>query len=195
MMHLAFTRRPMSLALQAILDPQRLLPTKEEASRTTADLAARLGVKTWHARRRAAGKPDRRNWVGADFRKRSRAGKNLTDAQQASIIELYLADQWPSLSWLAEQVGTSKGQVDVVLAAAGLRKPAASKLAGQMDQLERSLRFRPDGHITKSELAERLGIRVTAAANRLSKRGMKAVMVSGVGFYPEEELRKAGVLP
>lgn len=195
MMNLAFTHRPMHPRLQAILDPARLLPTEEEAKRNTCDAAARIGVKTWHERRQAE-KPDRRNWVATDFRKRpGRAGKGLTDAQQASIIELYVADQWPSLSWIAQQVGVGKAQVDSCLLAAGLRKSSASRHAGQMEQLERLLRFRPDGYITKDELAERLGIKVTAAANRLSKRGLRAVKIAGLGFYAEADLRAAGMLP
>lgn len=202
MMNLAFTRRPMSPALQAILDPARLLPTEAETKRTTVDLAAGLGLKTWREKRRLAKLTTRRNWGSLDIRRRPRTGGNgrpaggkLTAAQHDSIIELFSADQWPSLGWIAKQVGTSKGQVDTVLAAAGLRKPAASKLAGQLEQLERSMRFRPPGHITKAELAERAGISLTTASNRLSRSKIAAVMVGPLGFYAEEDLRKAGMLP
>lgn len=213
MMNLAFTRRPMSPALQAILDPNRLLPSEDETSRTTAELAVRLGVKAYKARRRKEGLSDkvdaRQQWVTSGLLKRGPqastqgqakgrpkgSGSTISAQQRARIIELFRADQWPSLLWIAKQAGVSKGQVDRVLEAAGLWKPADGPLAGALEQLERAMRFRPAGHITRAEFAERAGITPGAANLVLSRRKIRAVKVGTLGFYSEAELRAAGVLP
>lgn len=202
MMHLAMTRKPMHPRLQAILDPSRLLPTEEETSRNNAELASRLALITFHARKRKARELEcesRPRAMAAAPRPRKEAGRQsrslLTEAQRQKILDLFDSDQWPSLGWIGAQTGASKAQVGHLLESAGRHQPAANPREAALQSVQRAHRFRPEGHLSGQELAAMLELNPKTLSTRLNRaRIVCKLRVASVCFYAEAELRQAGIL-